>query len=620
MKRKKNLLRTLALTVALLAAGQSAWATTKTVTYTLSREKVEGRNYWALTHSGSTPFDGTTTVMSQSEDNATQATFHLPDDFIFTFNWNGGTVTNVSDTYFMCQNANVQFSLTWSGTSRYVTNVKVTDHEGNPSELNSSGTATTDYNYAEQGSASYTLKTSANFVRLVITYSDAPGLSIFQSGGTDTYIIQTKHDLRHLADYVNNGKNPCTGLTFCQIKNITCDANYTPIGYHISNSDEAVFCGTYDGGGFSISGITVNRTGATSADDYVGLFGNVLWMSSNDYGTVKNVVLSSSTFTGRDDVGGIVGHNRGGTVENCRVESSVTINAGSNDSYNHGGIVGYNSSFGKVIGCYSAAAVSSNSKSNCFAYGGIVGVNDSGIVKDCLYTGATVTADNYKSAIVGKDDANNGTFTNNYYTNINLGGVSGSDQNGAVRAATYNFRPAEIGTQTTVYTGGITAYEYGLFYQGLYYMSNLASVSTVALTLAQGAKDGVTAYWGTFYSGTHRYTLPAGAAAYTMDNYNNLYRLGTDGSTIPAGKAVVIIATTANVTLSQDGGSSTIIDHSGGNQLQGSDSDVQVSGGKVNSQTPYVLSVVDGAVGFRPVADNYNDVIPAHKAYYTTTQ
>ena len=102
--------------------------------------------------------------------------------------------------------------------------------------------------------------------------------------------------------------------------------------------------------------------------------------------------------------------------------------------------------------------------------------------------------------------------------------------------------------------------------------------------------------------------------------FNNLYRLGTDGSTIPAGKAVVIIATTANVTLSQDGGSSTIIDHSGGNQLQGSDSDVQVSGGKVNSQTPYVLSVVDGAVGFRPVADNYNDVIPAHKAYYTTTQ
>ena len=608
MKGKKNILRTLALTVALLAAGQSAWATTKTVTYTLSREKVEGRNYWALTHSGSTPFDGTTTVVSQSEDNATQATFQLPDGFIFTFNWNGGTVTNVSDTYFMCQNANVQFSLTWSGTSRYVTNVSVTDDQGNPSSLNGSGTATTDYNYAEQGSASYTLKTYANFVRLVITYSDAPGLSIFQSAGTNTYNIVSIHDLRHLADYVNNGGNNCYGLTFLQTKNITCDNTYIPIAHRTSNSDETSFNGTYDGQGYTVSGITANYSG-----NYVGLFGY-----NEDEGTIRNVVLASSTFTGYSNVGGIVGSNDG-TVENCRVESSVNINAATNGSSNHGGIAGVNR--GLVTGCVSAAAVSTpNNYTYSMANGGIVGHNKSGSVRNCLYTGTNVSVIANKGAIVGFDENNNGTFTNNYYTAINLGGVDGSDQNGAVRAATYNFRPAEIGTQTTAYTGGITAYEYGLFYQGLYYMSNLASVSTVALTLAQGAKDGVTAYWGTFYSGTHRYTLPAGAAAYTMDNYNKLYRLGTDGSTIPAGKAVVIIATTANVTLSQDGGSSTIIDHSGGNQLQGSDSDVQVSGGKVNSQTPYVLSVVDGAVGFRPVADNYNDVIPAHKAYYTTTQ
>ena len=196
LTKRINRILALVLTIAALAAGQSnVWGTTKTVTYTLSREKVGDYNFFALTHSGDTPFDGTTTVEHQQETNATQATFHLPDGFTFTFNWgSGATITSVgsggSTSYFYCGNANVRFQLHWDIPHRYVTNVKVTDDQGNPSSLNGSGTATTDYNYAEQGSASYILKNYANFVRLVITYSDAPGLSVFQSAGTNTYNIR----------------------------------------------------------------------------------------------------------------------------------------------------------------------------------------------------------------------------------------------------------------------------------------------------------------------------------------------------------------------------------------------------------------------------------------------
>ena len=463
------------LTIAALMAGQNVWATTKTVTYTLSREKVEGRNYWALTHSGSTPFDGTTTVVSQSEDNATQATFHLPDDFIFTFNWKGGTVTNVSSTYFFCQNQNVQFSLNWSGTSRYVTNVSVTDHEGSPSSLNGSGTATTDYNYAEQGSASYTLKTYANFVRLVITYSDAPGLSIFESAGTNTYKIKDKHDLRHLADYVNNGNNECQDLIFRQTTNITCDNTYTPIGYYNSGIDYANFCGTYDGQGYTVSGITVTRNGNTTADKYVGLFGN-LWTP----GIVQNVVLASSSFTGYESVGGIVGYNKGGTVENCSVESSVTINAGYDEALYLGGIVGDNL-YGKVIGCISAAVVSSNGKNNCKYYGGIVGENDfEATVKNCLYTGSNVEAVSYKGAIVGKDYSNNGIFSNNYYTSISLGGINSADQDGARRA-----RTVTLGDDVTL-VGDETAYD----------VSGLTAIGTGNYALSYNDGNATTLYSG----------------------------------------------------------------------------------------------------------------------------
>ena len=157
--------------------------------------------------------------------------------------------------------------------------------------------------------------------------------------------------------------------------------------------------------------------------------------------------------------------------------------------------------------------------------------------------------------------------------------------------------------------------------------------STAELTLVQGTKDGVSAWWGTFYPGGNNYVLSEGAAAYTMDASRHLYRLGTDGRTVPAGQAVVIIATeatpvspatspaTATIPLYNIGNNTlAVTDHaSGGNILQGSNSDVQVTDGQVNSQTPCVLSVVNGVVGFYPVANDYNGVIPANKAYYLTT-
>ena len=283
----------------------------------------------------------------------------------------------------------------------------------------------------------------------------------FNSLGGSEYEIASKIDLRHLALLVNKAKNPCTGLTFQQTQDITCDNTYIPIGYHVSNSDEATFRGTYDGQSHTVSGITVSRTGDTNADGHVGLFGYIRYYSASDYGTVRNVVLASSTFTGCDRVGGIVGYNYGGTVQNCRVESSVTINAGHNDAKYHGGIVGENSSTNaKVIGCYSAAVVSVNGKNSSRNFGGIVGYNIYGTVKDCLYAGTTVDADLHKGAIIGYDDDNDGVFSNNYYTAISLGGVNSSDRDGARRARTVTLGEniALVGDETAYSASGLTAF------------------------------------------------------------------------------------------------------------------------------------------------------------------
>ena len=127
------------------------------------------------------------------------------------------------------------------------------------------------------------------------------------------------------------------------------------------------------------------------------------------------------------------------------------------------------------------------------------------------------------------------------------------------------------------------------------------------LTLVQGTKDGVTAYWGTFYDSGSGYTLPAGAAAYTMDADYHLYRLGTDGSVIPKATAVVIMADQATISLTTSNDAQATDNAPGGNILVGRDVATVIDG-------IYVLGVnASGAVGFYPLS---GIALPAHKAGY----
>jgi len=128
------------------------------------------------------------------------------------------------------------------------------------------------------------------------------------------------------------------------------------------------------------------------------------------------------------------------------------------------------------------------------------------------------------------------------------------------------------------------------------------------VTLSGYPHDGL--YWATFYCGYARYTLPEGAQAYTMDADFHLYRLGTDGRTIPEDLAVVIISDKQSITLTRDSGTSEIDVHGDENILRGSDSPVTVSS---ISGAPHVLGVVGEVFGFHPFT---GDSIPANKAYY----
>ena len=140
-------------------------------------------------------------------------------------------------------------------------------------------------------------------------------------------------------------------------------------------------------------------------------------------------------------------------------------------------------------------------------------------------------------------------------------------------------------------------------------------LSDMQLTLNRASLNGVTKYWGTFYA-TTAYQLPVGAQAFYMKDDKSLYMVGTDGTVIPAGEAVVVMSDgdqTESITLTL-GATTTDITVTG-NFLQGKASATLVSSLSIESgKSVYVLSAdTDGNLGFYKFT---GDTIPANKAYY----
>ncbi|MDR1802565.1 MAG: InlB B-repeat-containing protein [Treponema sp.] len=152
-------------------------------------------------------------------------------------------------------------------------------------------------------------------------------------------------------------------------------SNWTAIG---TGDGAASFTGSYDGGEFTVTGITVN-----SSNDNQGMFGYIGAGSK-----VRNLGLVSVNITGKSFVGGMVGYNNGGTVESCYVTSgTVTGTVG-----DCGGIVGNNESGSLVRLCYVTGPATITAAVN--NAGGVAGRNYLGTVERCYTADIIVTAPN----------------------------------------------------------------------------------------------------------------------------------------------------------------------------------------------------------------------------------
>ena len=170
------------------------------------------------------------------------------------------------------------------------------------------------------------------------------------------------------------------------------------------------FEGTFDGQGYEIRDLFINRTDEAA----VGLFGAV-----EEGGVIENAAVVNADVTGNISVGGLMGDNSG-TVLNSYSTGSVTGN------YTVGGLVGFNMK-GTVSDSYSTSSVTGNS-----SVGGLAGWNLGPVSNS--YSSANVTGTSGVGGLVGSGA---GTVSNCYATssvsgNSSVGGLMGDTVEGTV--------------------------------------------------------------------------------------------------------------------------------------------------------------------------------------------
>ena len=254
--------------------------------------------------------------------------------------------------------------------------------------------------------------------------------------------------------------NGCTGYELTRSLDFMDDNSYripsnkakyivttaTEVGWQpIGNSSLMSFKATFDGNGYTISNLMINRTGTR----YVGLFGYAgtaaeitnlglldVDISGRSFvgslvGNNNGTIISShatGTVSGRFDIGGLVGENQRGTITHSYAMGAVS------GRLDIGGLVGQNDN-GSITHSYAIAEVKGSSN----RVGGLAGRNPNGSIMSS-YAAGKVDGQEDVGGLVG---SNSGTIMNSYATS-DVSGLSN----------TSNLVGSNTGSITSSYTIG----------------------------------------------------------------------------------------------------------------------------------------------------------------------
>lgn len=237
------------------------------------------------------------------------------------------------------------------------------------------------------------------------------GQFTFPGNGSGTEISPYEVSTIEQLSYLRESGNKDQYFKLVNDIDLSSVENWDPIG------DEAVnFEGKFDGNGFSIKNLTINRPD----EDYVGLFGRTAGAVGAT--ELKNVIIENATITGDSLVGALLGRVSA-SINNCK---ATNINITGRVAV--GGLVGRVEANGLVT--YSST---SGSVTGAIKTGGLIGESYSTqnySISGCL-SSSTIVGDSIVGGIIGRLE----TKISNGYNIFNcasLGNVSGRRDIGGV--------------------------------------------------------------------------------------------------------------------------------------------------------------------------------------------
>ncbi len=279
------------------------------------------------------------------------------------------------------------------------------------------------------------------------------------------------------------------------MNNITLSGTWTPI----APSYDKAFTGTFDGGGNSVSGLSIS-TGA----DYQGLFGFI----SNGAG-IYDLTISSPSVRGGDYVAALAAYVEESTIDGCSVVGGSV--SGENRV---GGVVGTIAVYSEIISCNNSASITCSDNTA----GGVAGYAADSPVRWCYNTGS-ISYGSHLGGVVGW------THSAPLLGCYNTGAVSGTSECGGVVGS--NFAPYAI-VYACYNTGRVS---------GTYRIGGIIGLSMAPLYGCYNT--GVV--WGSSESGN--------IAGYSRSSNGFCYYIAQDGSYVSAagvgsgsGNGTVILA------------------------------------------------------------------------------
>ncbi len=261
-----------------------------------------------------------------------------------------------------------------------------------------------EHSWISQGPFMLTTHDPVNFVMEYERWTQADGYPFPPGGNQAIYTWEDLHnirnDLKGHYTLMNDLTPDCSGYHEYASENADGGEGWLPLG-----NDTQVFEGTFQGNGYTISGLYIDRPETND----VGLF------SVSD-GSVKNLGLEEIEITGRSRVGALLGSNEG------NIDNSYAVGVVNGESWNIGGLAGHN--YGSIHDSHAYVAVFTPQSTA----GGLVGQDYGGVITDSYAAGDVTGGGNIGGLVgraLGETYISRSVAFGDIYGGINTGGFVG---------------------------------------------------------------------------------------------------------------------------------------------------------------------------------------------------